>query len=113
MSCKDCRMTPCTEAQNVECCRQCETKCTSQCERTKTKRYIESTYRESKSKQLLFEITGETPTEYICKFIDRGETIQNADKPHYIRKILIGAIYKLIEEQAEERVEQISLFEFL
>lgn len=31
MSCKDCRMKPCTEAQGVECCKDCKTRCSSMC----------------------------------------------------------------------------------
>lgn len=80
-------------------------------------RYIESTYRDGgKSKQWLFEVEGETPTEHICKFIYRGEMIQNPDAPHYIRKVLVGDgnIYRIYEtKEKEEQIEQISIFDLL
>lgn len=74
-------------------------------------RYIESTYRGAKH-ELLFEIVSETPTEYVCKFVDRGESIQNADKLHTIRKVLINAIYRYFETEPP-KYEQISIFDLI
>ena len=70
---------------------------------------LESCYR-GQGHEFKLRVLSETDTEFLCQHFEKDfDSFQDGCKPFYLRKCLIGSIYRIIDDFSE-CCEQLSFF---